>query len=651
MTREASSSIDLILGTAGHIDHGKSTLIQALTGTDPDRLKEEKERGITIELGFAKLELPDGRTMGVVDVPGHEHFVKQMIAGATGVDVALLVIAADDGVMPQTVEHVAVLQTLGITRCVVALTKCDLVDAEWVEMMEEEVRTWLASTPYANAAVVPVSARTGQGLPELLQAIQDACAGVEHVRGGAAARYPIDRVFTIRGAGTVVTGTLWSGEVRPNDVLELLPGGRQIRVRGVQEHDQPVDVALAGNRVALNLANIGTDEVKVGDFLAEPGLITASDRFDARLTYLAPALEATGGVGGAGKPLESGVRLHVAHGTREVPGRILLANGQEQLEAGQSCYAQIRLEEPLPVSWGDRFVIRTWSPVRVVGGGVVLLAHPRRRTTLQDGETRALDALAAGQLQAAVEELVALAREPLTPDELANAIGTEAKPVASCLLDACDRGAAVQLGSARLYCAKALRQRVLTAIDHALISFHASHPQETGVGIEELRQTCAPRMASDKFAALATEAQAQGTAVVRAGKIGHPSAQASAVAIIENAADALAEELEGEGLAPQPFDYVVRDAGIDAGLAGQALTLLLDQGRARKLADDLYISQAARQEARQRVVQHLRAGGEGTAKALKDAMGTSRKFAIPLLESFDADGTTVREGDTRRLGK
>ena len=271
-----AEQIDLVLGTAGHIDHGKSALVQALTGTDPDRLAEEKQRGITIQLGFAQLELPDGRTMGVVDVPGHEKFVRQMIAGATGIDVALLVIAADDGVMPQTVEHIAVLQMLGVRSCVVALTKIDLVDDDWVEFVADDVRARLATTPYAQAPIVPVSSKRGDGLDNLLAALQDASDATSKVSHGDVMRLPVDRVFTIKGAGTVVTGTLWSGSVSPGDTVEILPSGKKSRVRSVQIHGKDAQHAQLGNRVAVNLADASTDEVSPGDMLAAVGEVGLS---------------------------------------------------------------------------------------------------------------------------------------------------------------------------------------------------------------------------------------------------------------------------------------------------------------------------------------------------------------------------------------
>jgi selenocysteine-specific elongation factor len=279
----------LVLGTAGHIDHGKSSLVKALTGTDPDRLPEEKERGVTIELGFARLDLPSGRSMGVVDVPGHERFVRQMVSGATGIDVVLLVVAADDGIMPQTREHLAIIDLLGIPKGVVAVTKSDLVDADWVELVSEDVARLLEGTSIEGAPIVAVSARTGEGLDDLLAAL-DAVAGEAQARQAALPmRLPVDRVFTISGAGTVVTGTMWSGSAKRDDPVEVLPSGRTGRVRSVQVHSQTVEKATAGQRVAINIAGLDTGEIARGDIVAAPGTLAVTDRFDALFTSQARA--------------------------------------------------------------------------------------------------------------------------------------------------------------------------------------------------------------------------------------------------------------------------------------------------------------------------------------------------------------------------
>ena len=486
--QESQPAPNVVLGTAGHIDHGKSSLVRALTGTDPDRLAEEKKRGITIELGFAQLKLPDGTAMGVVDVPGHEHFVRQMIAGSTGIDLALLVIAADDGIMPQTIEHLAVLRTLGVKTLVVALTKTDLVDGEWIAFVSDEIRTWLADTPYANADIVPCSSRTGAGLDELRCALQKAAARTEHSKFGRQLRLPIDRVFTIRGAGTVVTGTLWSGTARPGDVAEVLPSGLTSRIRSVQMHGQPVDAAPAGNRVALNLPDLKKEQIHPGDFLAAPDSLQPTDRFDARVTFIDTA--------GQGKPLPSGTRMHIAHGTREVQGRVLFMDGLKELASGQSAFAQIRLEEPLPVSAGDRFVIRTWSPVSVAGGGCVLLSYPRRRTRLTPNERELLQASESGDLQTAAIDVVKAQAQPVGAAAVARAIGTEREPVRRMLEEAVKNRKLIRLGEAgsaeATFATKSLRQRYVAGIERALVAFHAAHPGQAGLPKARLAQQVAP---------------------------------------------------------------------------------------------------------------------------------------------------------------
>ena len=379
----------LVLGTAGHIDHGKSSLIKALTGTDPDRLKEEKDRGITIELGFARLDLPSGRSMGVVDVPGHERFVRQMVAGATGIDVVLLVVAADDGIMPQTREHLAIIDLLGIPRGVVAITKSDLAEPDWIELIAEDIRGLLKGTSIENAPIVPVSARTGAGSPELLAALDEAAAEAPSRQANLPMRLPVDRVFTIAGAGTVVTGTMWSGSAARDDAIEVYPSGKRGRVRGVQVHSASVERAHAGQRVAMNIAGLERDEVARGDVIAEPGTLTVTDRFDARLTFL--------GQPGDDRVFQTGTRVHVDHGTREVLGRVLLMDG-DTLAPGQSGLAQLRLEEPIAPRYDDRFIIRSYSPVYTIGGGIVLDTLPPRRTHLREHERELLEALLAHDL-------------------------------------------------------------------------------------------------------------------------------------------------------------------------------------------------------------------------------------------------------------
>lgn len=638
------SKRDLVLGTAGHIDHGKSTLVQALTGTDPDRLSEEKQRGITIELGFAQLELPDGSAMGVVDVPGHERFVRQMIAGSTGIDVALLCIAADDGIMPQTEEHLAVLQLLAVPTCVVALTKCDLVDEEWALFMEDEVCTRLAGTPYATAAIVPVSARTGQGLDELREAIQLAARGTAGRAEQKAMRLPVDRSFTIKGAGTVVTGTLWSGIAHVGDEVEVLPSGLRTRIRGIQVHGQAVEQASSGHRTALNLNAVTTDDVRPGSFICTPDAVTPTDHFDADITYL--------GLPDQDKPLETGCRVHVAHGTAECIGRVLLMDGVKSISRGQTATAQIRTECDLPVAYGDRFVIRSYSPVHVIGGGVVLRAHPKRTTTVTQADRTLLDALRSGNGAKAVQAAFDAAEFPATPTDIAHATGLPLAQTADELEALAERGTAEKLagaaGASNRFATKRMLQKLSGAIENALLRFHSANPAATGMSKEALRQACMPRCAPDAFDAVLARACAEGKAVADGGMISHPQAGAGARKLEEGNAEKMAELLAAAGPKPPTVADLLKQADLAPKQGYKALGLLEKQGRAIKASEEFYFDAAAL-AALEQAVRAALANGPASAADLKDAMGLSRKHAIPVLEHFDDTGVTRRVGDAREL--
>ncbi len=641
---------DLILGTAGHIDHGKSSLVLALTGTDPDRLAAEKQRGITIELGFAQLTLPGGERMGVVDVPGHERFVRQMIAGSTGIDVALLCIAADDGVMPQTKEHLAVLTLLGVPTCVVALTKCDLVDEEWRGFVADEVRGRLATTPYADAVIVGVSSKTGEGLDELKAAIEAAAKATRRRGEEVAFRLPVDRSFTIKGAGTVVTGTLWNGQVRVGDEVEILPAGTKTRVRSIQVHGHAVEVAGSGHRTALNLNGVSTDEVRPGDMLATPGTIRPSDHFDVELIYL--------GIPGSDKALESGARVHVAHGTREVIGRVLLMDGGK-LAPGAKALAQLRTEEDLSVSRGDRFIIRSYSPVHVIGGGEVLRAHPRRSTNLTQGEEALIEALRADDATAAASAVLEGAAYPLSCDDVARAAELSPAAARKAAAELVSSGRAVTLqptgkaadadnSAATLFATKRMLQKMDGALENALLKFHTANPEATGASKESLRSSLAPACPAATFDALLSHAAQGGRIVVDGGEVSHPQAGAGARKMEEQTAAALLAALEAAGATPPATKELIAQAGVTVQVGYKALGTLERDGRAVKVSDEFYFA-ASVIDSLAAAVRGRLAGGAASAAELKDAMGTTRKYAIPLLEHFDAIGLTRRAGEAREL--
>jgi selenocysteine-specific elongation factor len=629
----------LVLGTAGHIDHGKSALVKALTGTDPDRLPEEKERGVTIELGFAHLTLPSGRTMGVVDVPGHEKFVRQMVAGATGIDVVMLVVAADDGVMPQTREHLAIIDLLGISEGVVALTKSDLADSEWLELVRSDIERLLQGTSLEGAPIVSVSAKTGDGLPELLATLDTLAGETKARQADLTMRLPVDRVFTIAGAGTVVTGTMWSGSAARDDAIEVYPSGVRGRVRGVQVHSAAVEKASAGQRVAMNLAGIERDEIRHGDVIATPGTLSVTDRFDARFTYL--------GSPGDDKSFLSGARVHVNHGTREVLGRVLLMDA-ERLAPGESALAQVRLEEPLAPRYDDRFIVRSYSPVYTIGGGVVLDAMPPRRTRLGVHERELLEALLVHDLSSAAVGLLGSRAMPMTSAEVAAALGVPRGQVADELNRA--KLERLKVGGETAFVTPEALDALVSAVERELLAFHAENPTATGVATSALRDTVDRRLAPKAFDAVLEIAASRGVAVVEAGKARHPKAAVSAMAAEQTAADRLLPLLESQGLAPETVSELAAETGTDVGIARKILGRWASEGRIVRISSELHFSAGAMAGARESLTTYLGERPAGaSAGELREVLGVSRKYAIPLLEYFDAQGVTRREGDMRVL--
>jgi selenocysteine-specific elongation factor len=373
----------IVMGTAGHVDHGKTALIKGLTGVDTDRLKEEKERGITIELGFASLTLPDGLVLGVVDVPGHERFVRNMVAGAAGIDLVAMVIAADEGVMPQTREHLQICNLLGIRKGLVALAKVDLVDQEWLALVQEDVREFLRGTFLEGAPIVPVSSLTGEGFPELRETIARVAGEVETEADAGLFRLPVDRVFTMKGFGTVVTGTLLSGQVRIGEEVEFAPTGLRTRVRGIQVHNRPQEVAEAGQRTAVNLQGVEKATIERGHVLAAPETLPASRRLDVSFRLLP----------GAARKLKNRTLIRLHTGTSEIMARVILLD-RDDLEPGGEAYAQIVPEEPVTVVAGDRFVARSYSPVTTIGGGIILDPLPGKHKRFSEKILEAFHCLA-----------------------------------------------------------------------------------------------------------------------------------------------------------------------------------------------------------------------------------------------------------------
>ena len=632
----------LTLGTAGHIDHGKTTLIKALTGRDTDRLKEEKERGISIELGFAELLLPSGRRVSVVDVPGHERFVKNMVSGATGIDLFLLVVAADDGVMPQTREHLRIIELLEIPVGLVALTKIDMVDAEMVELAAADAEDLLATTRYAGAAVVPVSGVTGEGLPALLGEL-DLLAGRAPARKAyPATRMPVDRVFSLKGIGTVVTGTLWSGELRPEDTVSILPplgSGSldSVRVRGVQVHDAVVPIARAGQRVALNLTGVDREEVQRGQWVVKDPAVEPTYLADVSLTLLADASE----------PLTRVSRVRVDHGTRESLAKVVLAD-RESLDPGDSCYAQLRFEEKALVYPGDRFILRSLTPVTTVGGGVVFDPAPRKHGT--DPRWRArLAVLEEGPGDAIVEQLL---REAFP-----NGI-TRPRLEQSPYLWRFDGPADV---------AAILRAKVAVE-GFGLRLFHRASLDDLErkvVALLEARAKADPLnpylSLGDVRGALAggREWQALETALERlqaAGDVArteHGFRWGQAPGGLEGDDGRLAAEMlacfAGAGADTPNVAEVAAAVGLPAKEGLRLVQALVRQGAMVRVGEDLYYEATDLQAVIGRIAVAMEAAGQITLAEVRDLLSTSRRYAQALVEHMDSEGLTLRVGDARRL--
>ena len=627
----------VIVGTAGHVDHGKSALIEALTGKNPDRLEVERRRGMTVELGFGELALPSGKIVGLVDVPGHAHYLRAMVQGATGIDVAVLVASAVEGVMPQTREHVHVLELLGVTHMVVALTMCDLADAEMTELAELDVDDFLSGTVFAGAPIVPVSSKTGEGIDALLAALDecvDACWGAcrdRAERTDAAPRLPIDRCFTIKGAGTVVTGTLHDAPIAVGDELVALPSRTACRVRGIQVHGD-TQRALPGQRVALNLVGDGVASLDRGEMLGVEGRFGQTLRFMMTLTYL-------GREGAKPRVLESGARVHVMAGTAEVVGRIMLMEGEAPVAVGETRTVQVRLEDPLPLRAGDHAVVLSYSPVMLIGGGRVLLSRCRRSRELSDGERALYAALEAGDIAGAVNSWLALQTLPVTVADVVTALDVAAGDVGAALRALVDQGAVHELaaGDVALYASAVGLDGAMEALASTLSAMHAAAPKETGFTPGAVAHAAWPAADDAVAAALIAEGCSRGVCASEGAEVFDPHSAAAAARVVREACDRIVALLDKAGLDAPTLPEVGDQLQLDRDTMTRALRELSLNRSIVKVERDVALSAAAEAHARELVAAVIAdAGGAATTSVLREALGVSRKRAISILEHLDA---------------
>ncbi len=624
-----------VVGTAGHVDHGKSTLVKALTGIDPDRLAEEKARAMTIDLGFAWLTLPSGREVSIVDVPGHERFIKNMLAGVGGIDAALLIVAADEGPMPQTAEHLAILDLLGIGSGVVVLTKADAVDEEWLELVREETRERIAGTTLSAAPIVPVSAVTGAGLKDLQTVLDAVLAGNRPRPAGTRPRLPIDRVFTVSGFGTVVTGTLSGGALTVGQELRVAPRGLTTRIRGLQSHMTKVSQAHPGSRTAVNLTGLAVEDIQRGDVLALPGLLAPTQRLDARLRLLADAPA----------PLEQNDAVDFFTGAAELPARLTLLD-REVMRPGEEGWVQIRFREPLAVLKGDRFIIRRPSPSITIGGGEIVDPSPPRHRRFRPEVVGALETLATGS----PDEIVLQALEE-SPREVRGLKGGHLAGLADGQIDAAlaqlvaegdvralGDADPVALRPARFVVAATSWARLRDRLAAALGEFHAQQPLRRGMPKEELKsrlKLAPPRLFDDVLAT----AEADGVARDDGSTVRLPDFAIRLDPKRRNLADRFVGALEAAPYSPP--------APTEFGLDPETLGALVDLNEVVRVAEGVVYAPGAYASIEREVLAIIDRDGSVTLATFRDHFGTSRKFAQATLEYLDQRRITRRVGDER----
>jgi selenocysteine-specific elongation factor len=630
---------DLIVGTAGHIDHGKSALVRALTGTDPDRLEEEKRRGITIDLGFAHFDLGDGVRVGFVDVPGHERFVKNMLAGVSGIDLVLLVVAADESIKPQTREHFDICKLLGIRKGLIVITKSDLVDREIVGLVKLETREMVKGSFLADAPIVVASARTGEGLEAIKSELLRLGREIASKPIDLPFRLPIDRAFVMKGFGTVVTGTLVAGAIEKDSEAEVFPAGRRVRVRGVQVYNAPFERAVAGQRTALNLAGIEAKEIARGMVLAAPGLFKATSRLECSLNLL-PTV----------RPLKNRAKVHFHSGTTETVAEVAFLDLKELAPGGQGD-AQVRLANPGLFLPGDRFILRQFSPVVTVGGGVVLDNFPPKRRPSDPGARESLTVMEIGSDEQRLERLVFEAGEVALP-ALTARMGRTETYLGQLARSLEARKCLFVLGKPPSVLADAGRfQAAAGRVVEQLEEFHARNPLRAGVVKEDLRGRILDRArklpSPAVFEAILQRLGKEGRIEVIGELVRQAGRQITLNAEELAAQEEMTRAFEAAGLAVPSVPEVLARLKIDRARSERILQKLLKEKVLVRVSGDLVFHQSALSRLRELLMRQKAKGDRINVAIFKEITGLSRKYAIPLLEYLDRERVTRREGDER----
>ncbi len=628
----------IILGTAGHIDHGKTSLIKALTGIDTDRLKEEKERGITIELGFAHLDLPGGKRLGIVDVPGHEKFVKNMVAGATGIDLVALVIAADEGVMPQTKEHLEICKILKVRHGLVVLTKIDMVDDDWLELVKEDVTEYLSETFLADAPLVEVSSVSSQGIKELVQVLDELVLEIPERDLGHVFRLPIDRVFTMKGFGTVITGTSVSGKIQTGDEVTIYPKGLVSKIRGIQVHNKEVNEVRAGLRTAVNLQGMERAVMRRGNVLATKDSLRPTYMVDVSLDLLKSAP----------RKLKNRAKARFHAGTSEIISTVVLLD-RDVLEPGDECFAQIRLDEPTTVLKGDRYVLRSYSPIRTIGGGEILNALPKKMKRFAKNASSEMELLHKGELNETIELFVSFGRfQGIEEVELSFMTNTSKKKLDEALKVLKAQKRVIQYDKERgaLIHAdflKKARDEIVGTID----KYHKDFPLKAGLIKEELRSRTTGAGNLKLFNYLVNQLTHEGV-IVQDKEVVHLKDHRVTLAQDQEETRRQIEKIYlKSGLQPPYFKELKEKFPGNTG--AEVLEVMVKEGLLLKVKEDLFFHHKTVGNLKDRLIDFLKKNGEITTPQFKDLTGVSRKYTIPLIEYFDLNQITVRVGDSRVL--
>ncbi|MFZ5644388.1 MAG: selenocysteine-specific translation elongation factor [Bacillota bacterium] len=631
----------VIIGTAGHVDHGKTLLIKAMTGLETDRLKEEKERGISIELGFAFLDLPGGRRAGIIDVPGHERFIKNMLAGVGGIDMVMLIIAADEGVMPQTREHLDIIQLLQVRHGIVVLTKIDMVEGEWLSLVREEVREFLKDTVLENAPIIEVSSVTGEGIGRLKESLASMAELVERRIADGPLRLPVDRVFSVTGFGTVVTGTLISGSAATGDPVEIIPGGLSSRIRNIHVHSLKVERAEAGQRVALNIAGVEVEQVNRGNVVAAPGYLSPTYRMDVRLQLLESA-----------KKLKNRARVRIYLGTAEIFGRVVLLK-EEELEPGNWTYAQLELEEEAVAARGDRFVIRSYSPMRTIGGGTVIDTRPVKHKRFKKEVIDSIATREKGTPPELVQQALVPGKGMLAAEEIIRVTGLNEEELNETIKDMCGRGLVrkIENDGPGYYIGLEQYQKWSGEIKSQVINYHHRFPLREGYPKEELRSRKFSGINAKQFQMLLQSLESEKIIVTGATTVSDPGFTPEPGPDLKAKISTIESRYKASAMQPPSWKDTAANLGLDDITAGEVIHFLVRKGILKKVSDDIYFHSSVLKEARLKLEKHFESKGEITVGETRDIFNTSRKYTLPLLEYFDREKVTKRVGDVRVPGR